>query len=82
MGELVGLLFFLLGAYGLNRTYRGMRRGAVYYYIWSHGLHREEIRRDSNPQGFCVHIIVPIIVNLCLVLFGLAELFLGDVFLI
>jgi hypothetical protein len=81
MGELIGLAFAALGAYGLFRSYLGFRRGAIHYYVWSRGLHREEIRRDLNPQAFGVHVIVPVVVNLCLLLFGLFELFLGDMFL-
>lgn len=83
MGELIGLAFTVLGAYGLVRTYLGFRRGTIHYYVWSRGLrHKEEIRRDRNPQAFGVHVIVPIIVNMFLLLFGLFELLLGDIFLL
>ena len=82
MGELIGLGFAILGAYGLLRTYLGFRRGAIHYYVWSRGLHdKEEISRDRHPQAFGVHVIVPVIINAFLLLLGLFELFLGDIFL-
>jgi hypothetical protein len=34
------------------------------------------------PEAFGVHVIVPVVVNLLLHLFGLFELFLGDIFLL
>lgn len=83
MGELIGLGFAVLGAYGLVRTYLGCRRGTIHYYVWSGGLrHTEEIARDRNPQAFRVHVIVPVIINLCLLLVGLFELLFGDIFLL
>lgn len=82
MGELIGFGFVLLGTYGLYRTYRGLRRGVIGYHVWSRGVgHKEEIRRDENPRAFEVHIIVPAIVNVLLLVLGLIELLLGDVFL-
>jgi hypothetical protein len=83
MGELIGLGFILLGAYGLSRTYLGFRRGVIHYYVWSRGFrHKEEIRRDRNPHAFGVHVIVPVIINAFLLLLGLFELFMGDIFLL
>ena len=81
MGEWIGLLLILLGAYGLFHTFAGMRRGVFHYHIWHQGMHKEEIRRDLDRHAFNVHVIVTLIVNSFLLLFGLYEAFLGDIFL-
>jgi hypothetical protein len=82
MGEIVGVLFVVAGAFGLYRIYLGVQRGVVYYHLWSHRMDREEIRRDRHPRAFLIHVIVPLIINLVLLFFGLFELLGGDIFLI
>lgn len=66
MGEIVGVLFVVAGAFGLYRIDLGVRRGAVYYHLWSQRIDREEITRDRHPHAFLIHVIVPLIINLVL----------------